>query len=84
MFHLLWSIIIGFIVGYIARAVMPGAQHIGFWLTTLIGIGGSYLGGLIGQLLSKPAPGAKFHPAGFLMSIVGSLILLWLYIKYGA
>ncbi len=83
MFHLLWSIIIGFIVGYIARAIMPGAQHIGFWLTTLIGIGGSYLGGLIGQLLSKPAPGAKFHPAGFLMSIIGSLILLWLYIKYG-
>lgn len=83
MFHLLWSIIIGFIVGYIARAIMPGAQHIGFWLTTLIGIGGSYLGGLIGQLLSKPAPGAKFHPAGFLMSIVGAIMLLWLYIKYG-
>lgn len=83
MFHLLWSIIIGFIVGYIARAIMPGAQHIGFWLTTLIGVGGSYLGGLIGQLLSKPAPGAKFHPAGFLMSIVGAIMLLWLYIKYG-
>ncbi|MDB6116227.1 MAG: hypothetical protein JWO08_8 [Verrucomicrobiaceae bacterium] len=82
MLHLIWSIIVGFIVGLLARALMPGAQELGFWLTTGIGIGGSFLGGLLATLLSKPSAGAKFHPAGLLMSIVGALILLWLYIKY--
>ena len=82
MLHIIWSIIVGFIVGLIARALMPGAQELGFWLTTGIGIGGSFLGGLIGMLLSKPSAGAKFHPAGLLLSIVGALALLWLYLKY--
>jgi len=40
MFHLIWSIIIGFIVGLIARAIMPGVDHFGFWMTAFIGIGG--------------------------------------------
>ncbi len=82
MFHILWSIILGFIVGYLARAVMPGAQHLGFLLTTALGIGGSFLGGLIGNLFSKPAADAKFHPAGLLMSIVGAVILLYAYIHF--
>src|SRR5712691_10237386 len=43
MLHIIWSIIIGFIVGWIARAIMPGVQHLGFIATTLLGIGGSIL-----------------------------------------
>ena len=46
MLHIIWSIIIGFIIGLIARAIMPGAQHLGFIMTTLLGIGGSIVGGL--------------------------------------
>ena len=76
MFNIIGSIIIGFIVGYLARAVLPGAQHFGFWITTAIGIGGSYLGGLISNLLFKPADGVKFTPAGILMSILGAIVLL--------
>jgi len=82
MLHIIWSIIIGFIIGLVARAVMPGAQHLGFIATTLLGIGGSIVGGLIGRLFSRPEPGAAFHPAGFVMSIIGALILLFLWIKF--
>jgi uncharacterized membrane protein YeaQ/YmgE (transglycosylase-associated protein family) len=81
MLHLIWSIIIGFIIGLIARAVMPGMQHLGFIATTLLGIGGSIIGGLIGRLFSRPEPGSSFHPAGFIMSIIGALILLFIWGK---
>ena len=81
MLHIIWSIIIGFIVGLIARAIIPGGQHLGFIMTTLLGIGGSILGGLIARLFSKPEPGAAFHPAGFIMSIIGAIILLFIWIK---
>jgi uncharacterized membrane protein YeaQ/YmgE (transglycosylase-associated protein family) len=81
MLHVIWSIIVGFIVGLIARAIMPGAQHLGFIATTLLGVGGSIVGGLIARLFSKPQPGAPFHPAGFVMSIIGSIILLFIWIK---
>ncbi|HAF03373.1 MAG TPA: GlsB/YeaQ/YmgE family stress response membrane protein [Spartobacteria bacterium] len=81
MLHIIWSIVIGFIVGLIARAVMPGMQHLGFIATTLLGIGGSILGGLIARLFSKPEPGSSFHAAGFIMSIIGALILLFIWGK---
>lgn len=82
MLHIIWSIIVGFIVGLIARAVLPGAHHLGFILTTLLGIAGSIVGGLIARLFSKPAPGAPFHPAGFILSIIGAVLLLFIYSKF--
>ncbi|MEY2541814.1 MAG: hypothetical protein QOI22_1416 [Verrucomicrobiota bacterium] len=81
MLHIIWSIIVGFIVGLIARAVMPGMQHLGFLMTTLLGIGGSIVGGLIGRLFSKPEPGTSFHAAGFVMSIIGAILLLFIWGK---
>jgi uncharacterized membrane protein YeaQ/YmgE (transglycosylase-associated protein family) len=81
MLHIIWSIIVGFIVGLIARAIMPGIQHLGFVATTLLGIGGSIVGGLIGRLFSRPVPGSSFHPAGLIMSIIGALILLFIWGK---
>jgi len=83
MLHIIWSIIVGFIVGLCARAILPGVQHLGFIMTTLLGIGGSIIGGLIGRLFSRPAPGAAFHPAGFIMSILGAILLLWDWGKCG-
>ena len=76
--HILWSVIVGAVVGLLARALLPGADHIGMALTIIVGIAGSWLGGFLGSLVSKPAEGAKFHPAGFLMSIVGAVVLLLL------
>ena len=76
MLHIIWSIIIGFVIGLIARAILPGAQHLGFIMTTILGIAGSIVGGLIGRLFSRPAPGTPFHPAGIILSIIGAIILL--------
>ena len=78
MLHIIWSIIVGFIVGLVARAIMPGIQHLGFIMTTLLGIGGSIVGGLIARLFSRPAPGSSFPAAGFIMSSIGELILLFI------
>lgn len=76
MLHILWSILVGFIVGLLARALVPGADIMGFWLTTGLGVGGSIVGGLLGRLFSQPRDGAMFHPAGFFMSLVGAVGLL--------
>jgi uncharacterized membrane protein YeaQ/YmgE (transglycosylase-associated protein family) len=77
MLHIIWSIIVGFIIGLIARAIMPGVQHMGFIETTLVGIVGSVVGGLIARIFSRPKDGALFHPAGFILSIIGALIVLF-------
>ena len=71
MLHFIWSLIVGFVVGLIARAVLPGADQMGVILTTVVGIVGSLVGGFIGTLINKPAPGTKFHPAGFVLSYPG-------------
>jgi len=83
MLHVLWSIIVGFIIGLIARAVVPGADQMGFIATTILGILGSVAGGFVGRLFSKPPEGSKFHPAGFIMSILGAILLLilWRFIR---
>jgi uncharacterized membrane protein YeaQ/YmgE (transglycosylase-associated protein family) len=81
MLHIIWSIIVGFIVGWIALKVMPAVQHLGFIATTLLGIAGSIVGGLIARIFSRPAPGSAFHPAGFILSILGAIILLFIWGK---
>ena len=81
MLHIIWHIIVGFVVGLVARAVMPGAQSMGLIKTTLLGIVGGVIGGLIARLFSKPEPGSAFHPAGFILSIIGAIILLFIWAK---
>jgi len=75
-------IVVGFVVGLLARFLYPGAVAMGFWMTTLLGIGGSLVGGVVGSLLFKN-PDGKFHPAGWILSIIGSMALIWLYLNYG-
>lgn len=62
MFHIIWYIVVGFIVGLIARALLPGVDHMGLLMTTLVGIIGSVVGGFIGHLFSKPSPTRSFTP----------------------
>ncbi len=76
MIHVIWHIITGFVVGLLARALMPGADRMGVIATVCLGIVGSIVGGFIGRLVKRPAEGSKFHPAGFFMSVVGAVILL--------
>lgn len=79
MLHLLWMFVVGLAVGAIARFIMPGAEHMGIILTGVLGIVGSFVGGFIARLFSRPAPGAPFHPAGIILSVVGALIVLWVW-----
>ena len=73
--YLLGFLIFGLVVGLIARAVMPGRQSMGLLTTMLLGVAGSFLGGLLGNLLFS---GRWDHPstAGWIGSVLGSLLLL--------
>jgi uncharacterized membrane protein YeaQ/YmgE (transglycosylase-associated protein family) len=75
--HYLWMFIVGIVVGAIAKFFVPGAGHLGLIMTGVLGIVGSFVGGFIARLFSKPAPGSPIHPAGILLSIVGAVIVLW-------
>jgi len=75
------TIIVGFIVGLLARFFYPGAINLGFWMTTLLGIAGSIVGGFISSLIWR-SPDGRFHPAGWIMSIIGAIILLWVYLNF--
>jgi len=82
MLHIIWSIIVGFVVGLIANFLM--GAHMGFIETTLLGIVGSVVGGLIARIFSKPADGSFFHPAGFILSIIGAMIVVFLVSKFAS
>jgi uncharacterized membrane protein YeaQ/YmgE (transglycosylase-associated protein family) len=79
MLHVIWSLVTGLVVGLIARAVVPGADSMGWIATSVLGVVGSVTGGLIGRVIKKPEAGASFHPAGFLMSVVGAIVVLALW-----
>ena len=81
IFHIVGMIIVGFIIGVLARFVYPGAVAMGFWMTVALGIGGSLVGGVIGGLIWR-SPDGKFHPAGWFLSLIGALVLLWAYLNF--
>ncbi|MGB2663773.1 MAG: GlsB/YeaQ/YmgE family stress response membrane protein [Candidatus Acidiferrum sp.] len=76
MLSLLWEAIIGLIVGAIAKLLMPGKDPGGIWITMAIGIAGSIVATYLGQLIGWYGAG---QTAGFIMSIVGAVLLLILY-----
>ena len=69
-------IVFGFIVGLIARAVVPGRQGMGFVMTTLLGVAGSLIGGVIASALWGHGAATGFQPSGFIGSLIGAIILL--------
>ncbi len=76
MLSLLWEAIIGLIVGAIAKLLTPGKDPGGIWITMAIGIAGSIVATYLGQLIGWYRAG---QTAGFIMSIVGAVLLLILY-----
>jgi uncharacterized membrane protein YeaQ/YmgE (transglycosylase-associated protein family) len=76
MLSLLWTALIGLIVGAIAKFIMPGKDPGGIFVTMLIGIAGSFLGTFLGRFIGHYQPDQS---AGFLMSLLGALILLGIY-----
>lgn len=79
MLHLIWTCIIGLIAGAVAKLVMPGKDPGGWIITMVLGIAGSFLGTWIGRALGFYKEG---HSAGFIMSVVGAIILLGIYHLY--
>lgn len=69
--------LVGLLVGWIARFIYPGAQHMGWIATIILGIAGSYFAGFVGGLIHKNNDG-KFHPAGFFYSVLGALALIFI------
>lgn len=76
MFSLLGTLFIGLIAGFLARAVKPGDDGMGWILTAVLGVAGSFLASYGGASLGLYAPG---QAAGFIASVVGAVVLLVLY-----
>ena len=70
-----WMAVIGFVVGLIARAVLPGTQSLGIILTAVLGIAGSFLAGFAGKAMGWYAEG---EPAGWIASVIGAIVLLFI------
>jgi uncharacterized membrane protein YeaQ/YmgE (transglycosylase-associated protein family) len=78
MFGIIGWIVFGLVVGILAKLLMPGRDPGGFIITALLGIAGAVLGGFIGRALGFYGPG---EAAGFVMSLLGAVILLFIYHK---
>jgi uncharacterized membrane protein YeaQ/YmgE (transglycosylase-associated protein family) len=76
IFHLIWIVIVGLVVGLIAHFIVPSNHPIAWYFVALIGIAGSFVGGFIASLFSPPPAGSRFHPAGFFMSIIGAIVVM--------
>jgi uncharacterized membrane protein YeaQ/YmgE (transglycosylase-associated protein family) len=76
MLHLLWMAIIGLVIGALAKLIMPGKDPGGIFVTMLIGIAGSLLAGWLGRAVGWYQEGQS---AGFIMSVIGAVVLLLIY-----
>ena len=73
---LLYTLLIGLVIGAIAKFLMPGRDPGGCIITILLGIAGSFVASYLGQAMGWYAPG---EPAGFIFSVIGAMILLLIY-----
>jgi uncharacterized membrane protein YeaQ/YmgE (transglycosylase-associated protein family) len=76
MFGFIGTLIVGLIVGLIARAIKPGDDSMGWILTIVLGIAGSLIAGYVGRALGWYQPG---QPAGWIASVVGAIVLLFIW-----
>jgi uncharacterized membrane protein YeaQ/YmgE (transglycosylase-associated protein family) len=75
---IIWTIVLGFVIGLIAKFVHPGKENMGFIMTILLGIAGSFLAGIIGQAIGWYRAG---EGAGFIASVIVAILLLVIYGK---
>ena len=76
MFSLLWTLLIGLVIGVVAKFLMPGRDPGGWIVTMLLGVAGSFVAGYLGRMLGWYQEGQS---AGFIMSGVGAVLLLFVY-----
>jgi uncharacterized membrane protein YeaQ/YmgE (transglycosylase-associated protein family) len=75
MGSLIWTIVIGFVVGLVARALKPGNDSLGIVMTSILGIVGAYAASFIGKAMGWYAEG---EAAGFIAAVVGAMVLLFI------
>jgi len=80
---ILWWLIVGLVVGALARFLLPGRDPMGWIATILLGIAGSIVGGFVGSYVFNTSNDGGFHPGGFLLSLLGAIILLLLWRMIG-
>jgi uncharacterized membrane protein YeaQ/YmgE (transglycosylase-associated protein family) len=73
---IIWTIALGFVIGLVAKMVHPGKENMGFLMTILLGIAGSFLAGILGQFIGWYKAG---EGAGFLASVIVAVLLLVIY-----
>jgi uncharacterized membrane protein YeaQ/YmgE (transglycosylase-associated protein family) len=78
---LLWTIIIGFVVGVLAKFLHPGRDNMGFIMTTLLGIAGAFVATFIGQATGMYEAG---QGAGFIGATIGAILILFVYGRFAA
>ena len=85
MMHVIGMIILGLIVGFIAKLIVPGTAHLGWLGTGLLGIAGGYVGGTLGSLVFAPHEFTLTPPINhsFLGALVGAVLLLLVYRSVG-
>jgi len=77
-------LVIGLVAGFLARALVPGRQHMGIGATLVLGLVGSFVGGFLGKLLFGADSGSGFvQPSGWIGSIIGAIIalLIWIAVR---
>jgi uncharacterized membrane protein YeaQ/YmgE (transglycosylase-associated protein family) len=80
MLHLIWYIIVGFLAGCVAKALLH--THLSITWTIVLGIVGSIIGGTVTHLFYPPSAGGRFHPGGLIVSILGAILVLFLWHKF--
>ena len=78
-FGFIWWLIIGLVAGLLARLIMPGKDSMGLLATILLGIVGSILGGLVSMAIWPNERGGGIPRAGIIFSIIGAIIVLWVW-----
>ena len=73
---IVWTIIVGFIIGVVAKFIHPGRENMGLVMTVLLGIGGSVVATYLGQAIGLYQAG---QPAGFIGGVLGAIVLLVIY-----
>lgn len=75
--QIIWWIIVGLIIGALARLLVPGRDPMGWIATIVLGVAGSFLGGFIGNLIWPPTTGGSYiQPGGIFLSLIGAILLL--------
>lgn len=75
---IIWTIVLGFVIGVVAKLLHPGKENMGFLMTIALGVAGSFLAGVVGQSVGWYQAG---EGAGFIASVIAAIVLLVIYGK---